>query len=490
VSFFEPKNLLTGLLALVGCAWAGYAIFIHDPSGKAAGTTAAPSEFALKPSRQLEIRALLIDGKIDQLEKLLTGLQDQFERKDIDGYQVSYAFSAFETSDPAIEGPLDKWNRARPNSFAAALARARYQVALAWLSRGTAITRETPKARFAAMYAHLRRARADVIRAHTLRPRLIAAVPTMIEAAYHLNSSGELRKRIGELGHRYPCSALLHWAVLPYLQPKWSGSLARIDAYTAYVSNHCPHRNDVLIYREVARGDLEYDRGNRRAAIRRYTNALRRFRAPAYYYMRGKLNYELDLDEAAFADFAHAFALDQEDTRILSSLASVLFLRGRKSEAMRLWRRALALDPYNPKLLMTRAWFLTSADGYPAAWYEMADADLEKARRYGADRVRIDRMQLTARGKRRALPDGIAFLRRKYYANPRDQAAFVYYLTELRGRFRCSHADELRALLKHCLKFGHCTQSSAHLYNLELERQLKYLHCGGQSANSGNPKKQ
>jgi tetratricopeptide (TPR) repeat protein len=491
MSFFDPKNVLTALFALAAVAWAGYAVFFHGapdkvaraPAPKAANTRVAPSNFALKPSRLLKIRKLLTDGRIDELEALLTGLQKRFEADEIDDREVSRAFDAFATSDPALAGPLDEWNRTRPNSFAAPLARARYFRALAWKARGVRIAAATPKERFAAMRTYLRRARADAIRAYDLRPRLTAAAPTMIQVVYHLREGGVLHERITHLQQQFPCSMLMHWAVLPYLQPRWGGSLKQIDEYTATVARRCPKHKEVLSYREIARAYIDIDRNDRRAAIRRFTAALRQNPWPGYYYSRAMQHSALKERNEALSDFGRAFALNPEHIGALSEIANILFMRGRKKEAMRLWERALALDPYEPDTLIDRAAHLIYHEGNPAAWYEMAIADLEKAKRYfGGDLQKLQRMQSTARQRRVSLKDGIAVLRREYYANPRNEAAFVYYETHLTARFRCSRADEFRALIKHCAKHGHCNGTKVYMLTVTLERLLKRKQCGSKAS--------
>lgn len=492
MSFFDPKNVFTALFALAALGWAGYAVFIHGapdkvaraPAPKPANTRVAPSSFALKPSRLLKIRKLLTDGRIDELETLLTGLQDQFEAGKIDEREVSRAFDAFATSDPALAGPLDEWNRTRPNSFAAPLARARYFRALAWMSRGAASAGKTPKERFAAMWSYLRRARPDVIRAHDRRPRLTAAAPSLVQIDYHLREGGEVRDRLAQLQRQYPCSMLIHWAILPYLQPRWSGSLRRLDRYAENVAKQCPEHKSVLGYRDAARSYIERDRGNVQEAVRYLTAALRHHpEAEGYYYSRALRYLRLKQEDKALSDFARAFALNPEHTGVLNEIASILFTRGQKEEAMRLWQRALALDPYEPDTLIDRAIHLIYADNNPAAWYEMAIADLDKAKRYfGGDMQKLYNLRSTAHQRRVSLKDGIAVLRRDYYANPRNEAAFVYYETHLTARFRCSRADEFRALIKHCAKHGHCNGTKVYMLTVTLERLLKRKHCGSKAS--------
>jgi len=491
MSFFDPKNVLTALFALVAVAWAGYAVFIHGasneaakaPTAKTAAKPAGPFRFALKPSRSLKIRKLLMDGRIDELEALLTGLQKRFEADEIDDREVDRAFGAFATSDPALKNPLDVWNRTRPNSFAAPLARARYFRTLAWKARGVAIAAATPKERFEAMRTYLRRARADAVRALDLRPRLTAAAPTMIQVVYHLRDEGVIRERITHLQKQYPCSMLMHWQVLPYLQPRWGGSLKQIDEYTATVARRCPKHKEVLSYREIARAYIDIDRNDRRSAIRRFTAALRQNPWPGYYYSRAMQYAALKERNEALSDFARAFALNPEHTGVLNEIASILFTRGQKEEAMRLWQRALALDPYDPDTLIDRAIHLIYADNNPAAWYEMAIADLDKAKRYFAgDMQKLYNLRSTAHQRRVSLKDGIAVLRRDYYANPRNEAAFVYYETHLTARFRCSRADEFRALIKHCAKHGHCNGTKVYMLTVTLERLLKRKHCGSKAS--------
>lgn len=478
MSLLDPKNILTGIFALAATAWAGYAVLFSGGSTPVAVVPPpATTSFALKPSRKLEIRALLTKGRIDQLEALLTGLQDRFEAGTLDEQRVNEAFGAFATSDPALKNPLDAWNSARPNSFAAALARARYFKSLAWKSRGSAVVASTPPKRITAMRDYMRRAQADIMRAYSQRPALIVALPTMIEVSYHLGAPGPLSKPIVELGKRYPCSSILHWTVIFYLQPQWSGSLAKIDAYTAIVTARCPRLKELRAYREVVQGRMEAGKRNTDGALRRYTKALSHRKAARYYYYRGMVYRYLKRHDEALVEFARSFALDQDQVQTLTEIAVNLFKRGRKEEALRLWKRALALDPYNPEVLIDRAVNLMRYDNNPAAWYETAMSDLKKAKRFGDDLAHISRYWYTANMRRLGLADGPALVRHQYYANPKDKKVHGLYVNTLMSRFTCERAAEFRSFLKRCPKIGLCTAGDERIYGHVLKSLVKRRKC-------------
>jgi len=71
---------------------------------------------------------LLKDQKFDHLDKVLTRLQTRYEQGHTDELEVAHAFRAFANSDPELDERLKTWLMQKPDSFAAHLAVAEYNL--------------------------------------------------------------------------------------------------------------------------------------------------------------------------------------------------------------------------------------------------------------------------------------------------------------------------------------------------------------------------
>ena len=134
-----------------------------------------------EPLGPLQILDILKLSDFSKLETMLRARQNAFEARQIKESIATNPYQAFKNSHPAIIDPLNEWNKAFPNSYAALLARGVHRLHLAHTIRGDLWTRETPRERFARMAPYLTAADNDLNLAIILNPRLPAGYAALIK---------------------------------------------------------------------------------------------------------------------------------------------------------------------------------------------------------------------------------------------------------------------------------------------------------------------
>lgn len=367
----------------------------------------------------------LRNSEFDQLEHELTTYQGQYQQGQLSDDRVDFAFLAFANSDPALEAKLNQWVEARPDSYAALLARAYHYASLAFHSRGYKWVRDTSREQLSAMAGYYQKSAKDLHAALVENANLTVAYGKLIRTAT-IRGNDELLARSFEAALRVdPDSNQVRESYVFALQPKWGGNEERwrtfLDAYEGMPEQELRNRLDRFALYVKAR---RMERARRwREALELYDKALKIDEQSIYYYRRGIRHHFLKDYEQAISDFNRALALRPQQADVYAFRAWSQRKRNQPEAALADWNMAIRLDALDPKHLADRAKLLTRLGRH-----EEAISDLNNALVFGSH----DARKWAARGKiylyklkdlRKAVPD----LRRATELD-REKAGYWYDL--------------------------------------------------------------
>jgi hypothetical protein len=193
-----------------------------------------------------EAHRLLMAGDYKQLDRL-TDAYRRSKEKDESGFsKLGMFYKGFDrwymsckgihmdrVMQPEVKKRLVAWRKAAPDSFAAQIAMAQYEIAAGWTARGVGWARDIPKANMDALAAHLATAR-----------RLLEALPKagrndpywyalMLELArVQARPPEEVFALHAEGAALFPDSLAIHREAATYFKPHWHGS---VESYEQFV---------------------------------------------------------------------------------------------------------------------------------------------------------------------------------------------------------------------------------------------------------------
>ncbi len=173
------------------------------------------------------VRALLVQKKYVELTAIFAKLQDAFEADPTREDWPMDAADAFDSAEPKLLPGLDAWVAASPDSFAPYLARGTRWTNVAYARRGAKWAKDTPAADLAAMKEPLDKATADLDKALTLRPKLVAALREKLRSRSSANDSALLARALKAC----PTCFRVRVTYMYGLTPRWGGSYAAMDAF-------------------------------------------------------------------------------------------------------------------------------------------------------------------------------------------------------------------------------------------------------------------
>lgn len=307
-----------------------------------------PRQYVDRPG----LRALLAAHHFSELTAYIEQLQAAFEADPRKEYWASDAADAFESAEPEIVPELDAWVAATPASFAPYLARGSHYLGAMWARRGRKVRAETPDDDFKVMEAAAKMAAADLDRAISLRPNLVAAMRDEIRLAMATSDDDRASRMSGAAFRACPGCLQVRVAHLLSLTPRWGGSYEAIQAFVSALS---PRDNPRF---RALGGYADFDRAT---AIEQKDNPRRREDALAdidralgygdyweYLLARGYALRALARDDEALAALNGADALRPAAPAVLSERAALHCNRKEYVAAGRDLLAALRSNPTEP----------------------------------------------------------------------------------------------------------------------------------------------
>ncbi|MFO0593720.1 MAG: DUF4034 domain-containing protein [Myxococcaceae bacterium] len=178
---------------------------------------------------RVALRAMLRDGKFDDLTAALTEAQTEFETDTTLEYWPLDAADAVGTGELELRPRLDAWCKANPTSFAPWLARGTHHVRRAMVVRGTRYIKDTPASAIKAMKAELALAVTDLEKALKLKSESIDAVRMLILVRRLLGEDPS--SLIRTVFQKCPDCFQVRVNVMNSLAPRWGGSYELMESF-------------------------------------------------------------------------------------------------------------------------------------------------------------------------------------------------------------------------------------------------------------------
>lgn len=304
--------------------------------------------------------------RFEELEGLLSALH-QAVREDIrHEMRLFTAFEAVKRNDAQLLSNINAWIEARPQSADAIVARATYNLAAAWRTRGFKYVKDTPESRMRGMGARLELTVEDARAALAIDSTHLIAYDILLEVI-QLGGAHGIGVQILQRGLAvHPASYLLRASFMETLKPRWGGSYELMQAF-AEASAKDSARNPRMV---TLRGSALQEQAftlivplpedslrprDPRSAIDSLTRALEYGPAHDVFLDRGEAYSRLGDHVRAFLDYREALILNPQRTEILAAYGNALIqiasrttrpIRGsmidRAAEALAL---AVYLDP-------------------------------------------------------------------------------------------------------------------------------------------------
>lgn len=317
-----------------------------------------PKLVALDPV-QREVLASLERRDYAGLERLLGEHQLAFERDSTESTRLDNAFRAFGKVPRSVEPALDEWVRSSPSSYVALVARGSFYLAQGLDARGTKYIGETPPENLESMRIYMQKASADFERSleRSAKPYLSHSYLMTVER----NGAGRGRE------HEHYAAALklapqsveLRLRHMTHLEPRWGGSLAKMEAFAAESRKEL---GDERAANRLAARVPAY-RGFERSSAKDWAGALRHFdeaialsASAETLCERAYVLTELKREAEAFADVKAGLAKARENRYCMTSAVHHAARTHDAAEAIQVLDLVLEVDPHHAQARNQRGW--------------------------------------------------------------------------------------------------------------------------------------
>jgi tetratricopeptide (TPR) repeat protein len=361
-------------LALAAAACSPAAPEAPAPKPAAARTAlevTAPEAPACKAATMPDIRALrraLHEGRFEALSASLLGYQEAVQRDVACEDFQWYARRAFEPGEDWVGPRLDEWVTADPGRFPAWAARGYYRRHAGFEARGQRFAAETRADQFARMRQWFAASEADLRKALELEPAYLPAYGGLIVSMSASGRHADADALAGRALEIRPASYELRYDWIRYSEPKWGGSLEKVDAIAREAQAHV-EANPVLVWLKgfpyAARGEMAFIEGDQRKALELYREALRHGDEGQWLTQVGYVCWRLE-DWPCVIRALQLHRERHEPSALVEAHLGAAYLKiGSQERAIEAYRRACELDPHHYTSTLADA--LRSLRRYPDA---------------------------------------------------------------------------------------------------------------------------
>ncbi len=340
----------------------------------------------------VNLRTMLLEERFDELDTILAGYQQDFEKDPLDEYKVFSAYNAFYLHNPSYETLFKKWLAAAPAHYQPYLAIAKYYDARAWQSRGTDWAKDTSDEQFKEMYAFLATAEQYAETALDKNERLAPAHSLLIGIA-ELNGNDRVKEqRIKRSRELFPYSFMLRSSYIWTEQPRWGGSYAAMAQIAKEAMPYAGKNPRLLalygyIYQDQA-DMLERD-DNYKEALHLLDQAIALGDVASFYTDRARFQISyFNRDDLALEDINRSIYLSDTDEESYRIRARVYFAKGEYEKSFADLHTAELLSPESKKIKEFREW---AAKKLVFLGYEKAKKDLQQGIDLYTMALRFDR---------------------------------------------------------------------------------------------------
>ncbi len=266
----------------------------------------------LSVSQVLAVRELLVQREFQQLNLLLAQYQDDYLDNSALEYRLVDAYRSFQLSDSEYEQLFDDWMLETPDAYQPYLAAAQYYYRRGWSVRGGGFINKVAKADRKVFKARLRQSTELIRKSLAIDSNVMPAYLLLIDIE---KSTGENRKTTPTASTAfklYPDSIELRIAELKKYEPRWGGSLRKMQLFVFEAKRSQLGTSKVgilqgMIHSEISRlsyGESEYQESHESA-----NKAVLSGEYDTFLFRRAKASRELGDYQSALIDVNKAIAL-------------------------------------------------------------------------------------------------------------------------------------------------------------------------------------
>ncbi|MBX3610067.1 MAG: DUF4034 domain-containing protein [Hydrogenophaga sp.] len=342
---------------------------------------AASPEATVTPAPPDKLIPLLKADRFEEVSRLLRESHDRYEADRRTEDEFHRLASEFSRADWQITGPLQRWVKKSPNDPFAHLALGIHFAATGWSVRGSDWASNTNERQFTLMRKWFDSAKAGLLRAIELNPRLVEPYVYLIDIDM-TEGSRNTSKLFNAALKINPSSLIAREAMLQSLLPRWGGSyeaMARLleasqryykqmprlellesklyaDAGSVYFAQRNLPMAEKMFRQALAKGDFWfanneyghflYRNGKYEEAAEQFTKVIDA--RPAYMHgwrMRANANIATRRLDEAYRDASRAIQIEPDDEWALAARGGVYFARGDLELALQDYKKALNTSP-------------------------------------------------------------------------------------------------------------------------------------------------
>ena len=310
------------------------------------------------------ILQMLAGGQFDELDSRLEQIDDEANTQKRPETDLTRAFRAFATSDPAVVAQVDRWVAERPKSGMALVARGVNRFHLIRIMRYEESFRAANEAFALDLKIKERDAFVDAQSGLAIKEMNPVGFVWSLELFIDWGQPQEIEKWYRIAVNDLPPSPAIHRTYLSAYAPwrqagaSWQDSLVRLQGITASLEKGFGKDPDfawLAGYLEYVKGETYRLDGQPEPAIGHFDAALAASDDPEYRLGRGRAELAMGAHEKALNDFAQILSGDPDFAPAVHGQALAKEGLGQTAEALADLDHAVAIDPMNPLYLTDRA---------------------------------------------------------------------------------------------------------------------------------------
>jgi Zn-dependent protease with chaperone function/TPR repeat protein len=344
----------------------------NEPQAQAELVPEKPKLVAIDPA-QREVLALFERRDIAGLERLLGEHQAAFERDATESAKLEKMFRAFGKLPRSAEPLLDEWVKGAPSSYPARLARASYYLSQGLDARGVDFIGETPEENLDTMRHYFGKARADLEHSLKLSPKPYLSHVYLMIAACHCRNKDQGEAAYEAAVKLAPESVELRLQRMSDLEPRWGGSLAKMEAFAAQSRKELadvPAANRVSARIPAYRAFEQRQAKDMAGALKYLDEAIALDADGSMLCERSYVLMELKREAEAFADVKRALPKARESRYCMQRAVFHAARSTDDREAIEVLDLVLEVDPHSTHALNQRGWRYQKAGRLEAAFQD------------------------------------------------------------------------------------------------------------------------
>lgn len=335
------------------------------------------------------VQELLISGQFDELDRRLNEVDDEANAQKRPEADLTLAFRAFATSDPAVVAQLDRWVTERPNSGMALVARGVNRFHLIHITRFDEAFRSANESFATNLKIKERDAFIDAQKGLGIKEMNPVGFVWSMELFIDWGQPEEIEQWYRIAVNDLPASPAIHRTYLSAYAPwrqagaSWQDSMTRLQEITKSLEKGFGKDPDfawLAGYFDYVKGETYRLDGQPSEAIKHFDAALAASDDPEYRLGRARAQLAMGDAKAASSDFARILSGDPHFTPAIHGQALAEESLGQTTEATADLDRAVGLDPMNPLYLTDRARLLRKLSRAPEA-----QRDIDSALQFGSN---------------------------------------------------------------------------------------------------------